>query len=120
MPKDYNNKQSSFKESIGKDRSVSIHERNVHILVSNNFSLSHMNKIFEVRNEHSYKIRQNSQFFRPLVKSLYHRNESLSYLGSKVWDILRNIYKNIDGLHEFKKDIKKWKPENCPCRIYKK
>ena len=41
----YNNKQSSFKESLEKDSSVYIYKRNVYILateiyeVSNNFSL---------------------------------------------------------------------------------
>ena len=44
-----NNKQSSFKELLEKDSSVSIHERNVQILVtemykvSNNFLPPHMN-----------------------------------------------------------------------------
>ena len=108
----YNDKQSSFKELLEKDSSVSIHERNVQILatemykVSNNFSPPHMNGIIEVRNKHPYNLRRNSQFFRPLVKSVYHRTRSLSYLGLKVWDILPNIYKNIDGLHKFKKAIK--------------
>ena len=114
----YNDKQSSFKKLLEKDRSVSIHERNVQILasemykVSNNFSPPHINEIFEVRNEHPYNLRQNSQFSRPSVKSVYHGTESLYYLGPKIWDILPNIYKNIDGLHKFKKAIKKWKPEN--------
>ena len=106
----YNDKQSSFKELLQKDSSVSIHERNVQVLatemykVSNNFSPPHMNEIFELRNKHPYNLRQNSQFFRPLVKSVYHGTESLSYFGPKVWDILPNIYKNIDGLHKFKKE----------------
>ena len=55
--------------------------------VSNNFSTPHMNDIFEY--------------------SIYHGTESLSYLGSKVWDILPNIYKNIDDQEKFKKAIKK-------------
>ena len=52
----YNYKQSSFKELLELDRSVSAHERNVQILateiykVSNNFSPPHMNEIFKVRN----------------------------------------------------------------------
>ena len=65
-----------------------------------------MNEIFEVRNEHPYNLRQNYQFFRPLVRSVYHGTESISYLGPKVWDILPNIYKTIDGRHKFKKAIK--------------
>ena len=81
----YNDKQTSFKELLEKHSSVFVHERNVQFLatemykVSNNFSYPHMNKIFEVRNEHPYNLRQNSQFFRPLVKSIYHRTESRSY-----------------------------------------
>ena len=42
------------------------------------------------------------------------------YLGPKVWDILPNILKYRDGLYKFKKAIKKWKPENCPCRTCEK
>ena len=94
-----NDKQSSFKQLLEKDSSVSIHERNVQILtteiynVSDEFSPPNTNKIFEVRNEYSCNLRQNSQFFLPLVKSVYHGNESISYLGPKFWNILPNVYK---------------------------
>ena len=89
----YNNKQSSFRDLLEKDSSVSIHGGNVQILatemykVSNNFLSPRTNYIFEVRIEHPFNLRQNSQFFGPLVKSVYHRYESLSYLGPKIWDI---------------------------------
>ena len=122
----FNDKQSTFKGLLKKDSSFSIHERNVYILsterykVSHNFSPPYMNEIFEVRNEHSYHLRQNSQFFRPLVKSVYHGTESLSYLGPKVCIIPTKICKNIYGLDKFKKAIKTWKSENCPCRICNK
>ena len=54
----YNDEQSSFKELIEKDSSVFVEfmKKNVQGLatemynVSNNFSLLHLNKIFEVRN----------------------------------------------------------------------
>ena len=105
----YNDKQSPFKDLLKKDSSLSIHERNVHILaaemhkVSENVSSPHMNEIFEVRNKHHKNLRQNSQFSWPLVKSAYHGTESLSYLGPKVWDTLPNIYKIIYGIDKFKK-----------------
>ena len=93
---------SHFKELLETYSSISISERNVQILaagmykLSNNFSLPHMNEIFEVRNEHHYNLRQNYQFYRPLAKSVYYGTKGLSYVGPKVWDILPNIYKNID------------------------
>ena len=74
----YNDKQSSCKELLEKDSSVSIHERNVHMSaaemrkVSSNFSPPHMNEIFQIRNEHTYNLRQNSQFFQALIKSVHH------------------------------------------------
>ena len=38
----------------------------------------------------------------------------------KFSDVLPNIYKNVDGLDKFKKATRKWKPENCPCRKWKR
>ena len=73
---------------------------------SNNFSPPHINKIFEIRHEHPSNLRQTFEFPQASVKSIYHGNESLSYLGIKVWDILSNIYKNIRRLDKFKKIIK--------------
>ena len=64
-------------------------------------------------------MRQISEFSRPLVKSVYHGSESLSFLRPKTWDMLPDDYKDIDNLNIFKNKIKKWKPENCPCRLCK-
>ena len=46
-------------------------------------------------------------------------SESVSFLGPRIWDMLLDNYKNIDNLNTFKNRIKKWKPENCPCRFCK-
>ena len=49
-----------------------------------------------------YNLRQISQFSRSLVKSVYQRTESISYLGPKIWDILPDDYKTIQNLDTFK------------------
>ena len=59
------------------------------------------------------------KFSRPLVKSVYHESESVSFLGPIIWDMLPSDYNDIDNLNTFKNKIKKWKPGNCPCRICK-
>ena len=74
--------------------------------VNNSFSPPHMSEIFKVRNEHPKNLKQNSQFSNPLVKSVYHRTESLYYLEPNVWNILPNIYKIIDGLDKVKRLLK--------------
>ena len=57
----------------------------------------------------------NSQFNIPAVNSVYHRNESVSFLGPKIWKILPDKLKKIDSLVAFKTATKSWKPEKCPC-----
>ena len=52
-----------------------------------------------------------------MINSAYHETESISYLGPKIWDILPEKLKNTENLEHSKKDIKTWKPDNCPCRL---
>ena len=40
--------------------------------------------------------------------------------GPVVWEtMLPESYKNITELKKFEKDIKKWVPDNCKCRLCK-
>ena len=49
----------------------------------------------------------------------HHGSESISFLGPKIWNILPDRLKNVNSIEAFKMQIKKWKPENCPCRFCK-
>ena len=99
--------------------------RNIQILATemykrvNNLSPPIMNRVFKLNSDSCYNLRQILQFSRSLVKSVYHGTESISYLGPKIWDILPDDYKTIQNLDTFKIKIKKWKPENCQCRLCK-
>ena len=121
----YNDKQSSFIELLNKANSVSIHIRNIQSLAIemfrfyNGLSPPLISNIFKLKTENSYNLRQVSEFSRPTVKSVYHGTESISYLGPKIWDIPPEKLKKIDNLEHFKKEIKTWKPDNCPCRLRK-
>ena len=75
-----------------------------------------MNDIFKLRAENPRHV---FKFSRSMLKSVYHETESVSYLGPKVWDILTEKLKNIENVEHFKKEIKTWKPDNCPCRLCK-
>ena len=71
------------------------------------------------KNSHPYNLRHDSQFSRPLVKTLFYGTESIYYLRSVICDIFPVTYKELPSLEIFKNRIKKWKPENCPCRLCK-
>ena len=99
----YNDRQSSFDELLNKDSSVSIHIRNIQKLAIEMFKFYNglspplMNNIFKLKKEENpYNLRHISEFSRPLINSVYHGTESISFLGSKIWDILPEKLKNIE------------------------
>ena len=102
-----------------------IHRRNIQILATetykliNNLSKPIMNRNFKLNSDSRYNLKQMQQFSRSLVKSVYHGTESIFYLDPKIWDIQPDGYKTIPNLDTFKFKINKWRPENCPCRLYK-
>ena len=123
----HNDKQSSFTEVLDKDNPVSVHIRDIQRLgielfkFYNGLSPPLMNSIFKLKVGNPYNLRQVSEFTRPMVKSMYHGTESISYLGPKTLDILPDKLKNIDNIEHFKKEIKIWKHDNCPyklCKVY--
>ena len=78
-----------------------------------------INDIFKLRGNPHYNLRDTSQFLVDPIQSVFIGSESASYLGRKIWEEIPTDAKNKDSLIGFKKEIKKWKPLNCPCRICK-
>ena len=55
------------------------------------------------------------------VHSVFHGTESLSFLGSEIWDLVPVELEQSDSLDSFKLKIKNWVPFECPgrlCKIY--
>ena len=77
-----------------------------------------MKDIFPI-NKNPYKLRQNSQFSKPPINTVYHGTGIISNLGPKTWHLVPSNLKEISELDQFKKCIKQWKPEDCPCRLCK-
>ena len=117
----YNDKQSSCKEILEKVGSVSMHERTIQVLAAeiykiNNGLLTALIKDLFPINRNPYTLRQ---FSRRLINTVHHGTENISNLVSKIWYLLPINLKEICDLDEFKKVIKQWKPEGCPCRLCK-
>ena len=55
----------------------------------------------------------------PIVTTVYHGTECISYVRLNVWDILPQKLRNIKNLENLKTEIKTWKPNNYPCRLRK-
>ena len=64
-------------------------------------------------------MRNHSCFAMPRAKTVNHELESLSNIGSNLWDSIPSSMKEVDSINEFKYAIKTWKPDLCLCRLYK-
>ena len=62
-------------------------------------------------------MRNYSYFATARAETVNHRLESLSYIGSKLWDSIPSHMKEVDSVNEFKHVIKTWKPDLCSCRL---
>ena len=78
-----------------------------------------MNEIFQLREEYHYNLLYTSNFVIPPIHSVYHGSESASYLGPKIWELIPPVMRQTEFFKRFKREIKKWKSTNCPCRICK-
>ena len=87
--------------------------------VYNNVAPPIFTEIFNKRNT-NYQLSHTSHFSVPPVRSVCNGTESLSLLGPKIWDIVPTELKEVKTLSAFKSGIKKWWPQNCPCRLCKR
>ena len=120
----YNDKHASFEELLSRDKSATVHVRNLQVLVTEMFKVKLgispviMKDIFQLR-KCNYRTRNFDEFVSHCVKTVYYGTETVSFLGPKLWTLLPQEFKDIDNLPEFKSRIKSWVPHNCPCRLCK-
>ena len=86
--------------------------------VKNNIAPEIMKELFAPTMS-PYDLRNNNSFKRRRVNSVWHGTELVSYLVPNLWDLVPNEIKESNSLSAFKFKIKRWIPEECPCRICK-
>ena len=120
----YKDQNSTFQELLNKDDSVSIHHRNLQKLVTemykvkNKLSPSIMNNVFEEQHI-PYSLRNDNTWASSNIRTVYNGTETISFRGPKTWQLLPDNIKESKSLYDFKKNVKKWKPEGCTCRLCK-
>ena len=86
--------------------------------IVNKISPPIMNNLFEFREE-IHNTRHFQEINNTHKKTVKYDLETISYRSPFLWSILPLECKNANTLSSFKRQIKKWIPENCPCRICK-
>ena len=118
----YKDYTSSFVSLLEKDRSVTIHQKNVQLLMTemfkttNNLNPSFMDEIFLKRSV-TYNLRNANTFLLPMVHTVNYGTESVRYRGQRIWHSLPQEIKDSSSVQQFKNKIKYWNNEGCDCRL---
>ena len=118
----YKDDNSDFTTLLEKDNAVKIHTKNLQLLMTeiykthNSLNPTFMEDIF-IAKIPQYSLRNGSQMQLPKVRTTTFGIETISYLGGKSWHKLSKEIKESSNLAQFKNRIKKWKGEECVCKL---
>ena len=121
----YRDVESSFTELLEKDNTFTIHEKNLQTLaievykIKNKIGSYIMQEFVSERITDSRKLRNQSDFIIPRVNSVHNGDDSIRHLGPLIWQLIPHEIRFASKLSLFKKQIRKWRPDNCPCRLCK-
>ena len=121
----YQDKKSDFENLLKNDKSVTIHVRNLHYLVTeiykvkNNISPEIMRDIFHFQKNENYNLRSGIHLASRNMRTTLFGKETVSNLGAKIWPLLPEELKNASSLQVFKNKLKEWKPTSCQCQLCK-
>ena len=72
-----------------------------------------MQEIIETKTKY-YNTRHAPAFSSRNIKAVRYGLQTISYMASKIWDLVPKERKQVTTLNEFKVKIKIWELENCP------
>ena len=114
----------SFDDLLKRDRSVSIYQKNLQILVTeiykakNDLGPKIMKDTFHFIQK-PYNLRNDPQLQRRRNRTVYFGTESISSLTPKIWELIPSDIRSSNSLGVFKEKIKFWITDKCPCRLCK-
>ena len=118
----YRDYTASFKTLLEKSNSVTIHLRNIQLLAieifkaQNDLSPSLMSEIFRPK-ETKYNLRRVKGIMPNAPRTSTYGINSISHLAPKIWNLIPTKIKDSKNLNTFKRLIKSWVPNPCPCNL---
>ena len=77
-----------------------------------------MDSMFERRNE-PYNLRNFQEFLTERKRTVHYGLETLKYRSPQLWSLLTENIKEVESHETFKREVKNWICDDCPCRLCK-
>ena len=120
----YNDQLTDFNSLLSNQNEITIHQRNLQVLMTEIYKIINhiappiMSSLPEIRENTN-----NTRYFQVLSnesrRTINYGLETICYRAPFLWANLPPEYKLANSLNIFKRKIKNWKGENCPCRLCK-
>ena len=78
-----------------------------------------MKEFFNFSDNNNCNLRSGTHLSRLIGHTTHFGKESITNLGAKIWELVPQNIKEGSSLSSFKNKVKKWIPQNCPCRLCK-
>ena len=106
----YKDTESTFSELLQKDCAVTIHTKNLQILINETYKTKNeLNHLFMQENFRDITTRynlRNNEFIQPRVRSVSNGTESVRFKGPQLWQTLPPSIRNSETLYQFKNKLK--------------
>ena len=120
----HNDHVSTFQNILEITKEKTIHQNDLESLAKeiykflNGLSPPILNGAFMIRNN-NYNLRNFQCLYSTNKRTVKYETETVTYRGPQIWNLVPENTKNASSFDIFKKEIRKWKGEKCPCRICK-
>ena len=114
----------SFDGLLRKDKSVSIHQRNLQFLATEIFKVKNglptglTENIFHFVNK-PYDLQNNRILLRKRDRTVFYGTESLSSIAPKIWELIPQLLKVETKLSQFKSKIETWATSQCAVPVHR-
>ena len=109
----YCNCKSSFNELLDKDRSFTIHQKNVQTLATEVYKYLYglsptiLGEVFKVNETIPHDLRMRNQLYARNPKTVRYSTETTSFLSPKTWAFIPQNIKDSSSFPCFRKSIRK-------------
>ena len=120
----YNDYELPFDRVLDDNKQKSMHQKNIESLAIEIYKSQAgltppiMSDLFVTR-ENNYNLGNFQELESSLRGTVKFGTETISYRGPQIWNLIPERLRTLETLNKFKKEIKKWKCDACPCRMCK-